>query len=299
MQKPEVSAEDKLELRAIERRLNILMLPLNQCILTSQRLDSVTRLSLNHAKELVEELFKFLSTLSSDIPYKVGGILFPQVNQLGPLSAQLQYFRQELDFASTTVLSTLAVHDNATDIIDFSVQNKETISLSSLLKASQKLCSMTDITGRVYSVKGRFFILTEKIISGEEEVSNVFEEKPAKPTSFLEENEEVKADKKVVKEKAWKQEGEKAELVIALNLVLNIYVLQIFIADTPKYSFYIDYALKFRYRNASELESFPLLNGSALQEESPFIYHWRSTIEPEAEYELIVWLLQLNNHTRA
>ncbi len=73
MQKPEVSEEDKLELKAIERRLNMLMLPLNQCIVASQRLDSVTRLSLNHAKELVEELIKFLATLASDIPYKVGG----------------------------------------------------------------------------------------------------------------------------------------------------------------------------------------------------------------------------------
>ena len=73
MQRIEVSPEDKLELRAIERRLNMLILPLNQCIIASQKLDSVARLSLNHAKELVEELLKFLSTLSSDIPYKVGG----------------------------------------------------------------------------------------------------------------------------------------------------------------------------------------------------------------------------------
>jgi hypothetical protein len=73
MQRTELSNEDKLELRAIERRLNMLILPLNQCIIASQKLDSVARLSLNHAKELVEELFKFLSSLSSDIAYKVGG----------------------------------------------------------------------------------------------------------------------------------------------------------------------------------------------------------------------------------
>jgi len=73
VQRVELSAGDKLELRAIERRLNMLILPLNQCIIASQKLDSVARLSLNHAKELVEEFLKFLSSLSSDTAYKVGG----------------------------------------------------------------------------------------------------------------------------------------------------------------------------------------------------------------------------------
>jgi len=72
LQKPEISEDDRLELRSIERRLNMLIHPLNQCILASQNLDSVTRLSLNHTKDLIDELIKFLSSLISDIPYKIG-----------------------------------------------------------------------------------------------------------------------------------------------------------------------------------------------------------------------------------
>ena len=38
LQKPEIPFADKLELKAIERRLNTLVLPLNHCIIASRKL---------------------------------------------------------------------------------------------------------------------------------------------------------------------------------------------------------------------------------------------------------------------
>ena len=222
---------------------------------------------------------------------------------------------------------------------------------------------MTDITGKVYSAKGRLFVLSENISAGkhknggtEEESLNVFEEMlqeeefedekvkehqkvpRIKSKSLLEENAALipKSEEKPAKQRTWRQEGSLCELVISLNLVLNIYVLQIFLYDdaisgesvvpnlvppvssiplalpsesvppiqsaklvpniskvpTLKYSFYIDYDLNFRYRKATEL-AIPLLNSSALQGKiaaESFVYHWKYAIDPEAEYELIVWL---------
>jgi len=38
IQKPEIPLPDKLELKAIERRLNTLVLPLNHCLISCQKL---------------------------------------------------------------------------------------------------------------------------------------------------------------------------------------------------------------------------------------------------------------------
>ncbi len=307
----------------------------------------MARLSLNHAKELIEELIRFLNGLGGDSAYKIGGIIQQRRNRIERLSMQLQYFRRELDFASVAVLSTLAVHGHMVEAIVASSKNPAAISLSSLLKASQRLCSMTDITGRIYTAKGRFFVLSERIRPGkgenifaveaepeEVENENEFEDfkspaneshskalqqtkslleagpkDPGKPAVPEEESKEKKAeDENKPPEKIWRQEGPTAELAVSLNLVLNMYVLQIFVQDPKaeeepelkpepkpkpsqaKYTFYIDYDLHFRVCDSGNLGIKELVGGTALQDPGAksTVFHWRSTIDPDVEYEVIV-----------
>ena len=220
----------------------------------------------------------------------------------------------------------MAVHSNMAETINSSSASQDAISLSSLLKASQRLYSMTDITGKVWSAKGKFFVLSEKISSVKKEAENLHEdnyfleeEKVPKPKakSLLEQKDpatkktsretkpEIKEEAKLpLTERAWRQEGTIAELMISLNLVLNMYVLQIFVSNKEeegspfgessetgpmKYSFYIDYDLHFRSRDAADLGLHTLLTGTALQDTGKsLVYHWKSTIDPETEYEVVV-----------
>ena len=242
----------------------------------------------------MEELLKFLSNLSAD-PQKIGGILPPFI-PIG-LGTDLQYFRRELDFVSVAVLSTLAVHNYTAE--SALSKKQDAISLSALLKASQRLSSMTDITGNICVTKGKFFILTERVKSEAGDLSREPESKSLNTQLLAAEEEE--------KEVAWKQEGLNAELVISLNMMLNTYVLQIYVQEKSgpsdslhmgrkenqaKYSFYINYDLHFRYLNASELGSLNV-SGSKLQD-SPlfpevaktiknFVFHWKYTIDPDAD----------------
>lgn len=179
------------------------------------------------------------------------------------------------------------------------------------------MSSITNITGKIYTVRGKLYVLSENISLKKEKSLNVFEE------MLIEENEKNKSSGKPIKKheeenleeqkilekvapepKKWRQEGEICEMAISLNLVLNIYVLQILMEDkeTPsenfaRFNFYIDYDLNFRYRNIAEL-SIPLKESekeSALPSEAAklptkYVFHWKSSIDPEAEYELVVLL---------
>lgn len=276
VQRVELSGEDKLELKAIERRFNMLVTPLKQCIVASQKLDSVARLSLNHAKELVEEFLKFLSSLSSDIAYKMGGNF--ERNAVGILSTQIQYFRQELDFAVINVLTTLAVHNSALDTMDSSAHN---VSLSSLLKASQRISSMTSITGKIYSVKGRFFILSKRIAGDKRNTCNVFDEIDWEEEKSPAAEEPEDSPKLEQSAGVWRKEESLAKLVVSLNLVLNIYVLQVFVEKMPKYNFYINHELNFQCREVAEL-------GIEELTDNKLAYNWKSVINADTEYELIV-----------
>ena len=149
---------------------------------------------------------------------------------------------------------------------------------------------MTSITGKIYSVKGSFFILSEKIANNKRNLYNVFEDidwEDEKSPIKKEQKEPPKEEKKSAP--IWRQEESIAKLVISLNLVLNIYVLQIFIDKQPKYNFYINYDLNFQNQKASDL-------GIEKLPKNKQIYHWKSIIDSNVEYELIVYLLLTIEH---
>ena len=165
--------------------------------------------------------------------------------------------------------------------MDLSSQNDNGISLSSLLKASQRLSSMTSIRGKIYSIKGNFFIFSEKILRSKG--NNVFENIDWEETKSEVKDKEIQFSKREEDKPktVWRQEGGLAKFVISLNLVLNIYVLQIYIDKKPKFNFYINYDLSFDCKKSSELGLEKFLDDELL-------YHWKSIINPDTEYELIV-----------
>ncbi len=199
---------------------------------------------------------------------------------------------------SVAVLSTLSVQEPSTS--NSESKSPDAISLSALLKASQRLSSMTDITGNICVIKGRLFVLvppSEIVV----------------PQSLMQSVEKVQQEKEEEKKARWRQEGATAELVVSLNMVLDMYVLQVHVQDKvaatdalhmgrrdtkTKYCFYIDYDLRFRYINAAELG----LSGSPVSKSGSgpgadlpmfpeiakniknFAFHWKHTIDPDLDY---------------
>jgi len=259
---------------------------------------------------LVEELIKYLSELTQKC------ILTIPIFRKAINSSQLRYYRRELDFVSMAVLSTLAV--NEINSLEIHSKCKDAISLSALLKASHRLSTMTDITGSICVTKGKFFIRIQRKIEQQEkqekkkEIDMPFMEPsdPAEKIPIKEKPEEIPIIKSEPKfEKIWKQAGINAELVISLNMVLNMYILQIYMQDKSspldslhigrhetqaKRSFYISNDLHFKYIDSEEIE---LKNGKSLikpQSELPispdmakniknFVFFWQNTIDPDKE----------------
>eukprot|EP00826_Nyctotherus_ovalis_P012715 TRINITY_DN13389_c0_g1_i1.p1 TRINITY_DN13389_c0_g1~~TRINITY_DN13389_c0_g1_i1.p1 ORF type:complete len:199 (-),score=52.94 TRINITY_DN13389_c0_g1_i1:316-912(-) len=190
-----------------------------------------------------------------------------------------------MDFVSLAVLSTLTVNDYNSET------NKEkcigTVSLSALLKASQRLSSMTDITGTICVTKGKFFSRKNR-----EDLEGS--------------GEECKG------ETEWRQEGLTSELTISLNMVLSMYVLQVYAQDKAspsnvlhmgrketqvKRTFYINYDLLFRYVDAASVELSKVcqpaqnelpVSSDLMKSMKNFVFYWRHTVDPENLVRLLL-----------
>jgi hypothetical protein len=188
-----------------------------------------------------------------------------------------------MDFVSLAVLSTLVVNNYGVE------QHKEkcidTISLSALLKASQRLSSMTDIAGTICVTKGKFF---SRLLNYKHDPNN-----------------SVSSEQEESKQLQWKQEGINAELIISLNIMLNMYVLQVYVQDKSnpsnvlhmgrretqiKHTFYINYDLQFKYIDATSLDLSkvyqPIQNELVISSDlmktiKNFVFCWKHTLDPD------------------
>ena len=184
------------------------------------------------------------------------------------------------------VLSTLAVNNYGSK--QYKGKCVNTVSLSALLKASQRLSSMIDITGTICVTKGKFF---SRLLGYNEDK----EDSNSLANSKDEESKELQ----------WKQEGINAELIISLNMILNMYVLQVYVQDKSnpsnilhmgrketqtKRTFYISYDLQFKYIDATNLNLpkvyQPAQNELAISSDlmktiKNFVFCWKHTIDPD------------------
>ena len=184
-----------------------------------------------------------------------------------------------MDFVSLAVLSTLSIKNYSAE--SYIKKCTNTVSLSALLKASQRLSSMTDITGSICVTKGKFF------------------SRNMNPDIHSSEIEESK------NKNNWKQEGMNAELIISLNIILNMYVLQIYVQDKAnashilhmgrkesqvKRSFYINYDLHFKYVDAESLgiskgneadQNEGSISVEVMKTIKNFVFYWKHTIDPD------------------